>query len=135
MEEYAPVAVETKKKKTPVSAKEIGFISYSLDEHDRLVSEKCGAMWEHSVQAERARTERTKKALKDMARHGTVTINEEDVMYITFSMCERRDFLMEGVGTPQRSVKADTSRTTAVLRKLREFFSMTEEEAGYISAD
>lgn len=125
---------KTSKKTLKLSDDDIQFVSYSLDEHFKLLNSHHGCSWENTLVREKERAKRTIKALKVLTweyRKGEKpTATADDFFFLQFCMCEWCDFLSEGVGTPwSADLVADTSRANRMLDRIRRMIGLSKAAA------
>lgn len=121
-------------KRLQITDGDIQFVSYSMNEHFKLLKGHHGCMWENTLIREKERAERTIKALKLLTwehKHGEkLTATTDDFFFLQFCMTEWCDFLKEGIGTPwSADPRADVSRTSRFLERIRKMLGISEAAA------
>lgn len=116
-----------KRKGDIITKKDVAYVSFSLDEHIALLENKKSCPWDNTVCMHKTHAENIKKALAEMRKTKKVIIDENDYLFIQFSLNERADFLTEGIGTSwHKDAIYDAIKNTRFLAKLRRILGLSE---------
>lgn len=115
--------------KTTLTKTDVDFIHYALAEHIAIVKSNHGCPWEASLAEEKKQVEQIKRKLPVGDNLKAPALTKDDFWFLDFALCERSDFVNEGVGTSWfQNPRYDAVKTNRLLVRLRRLLGISLEE-------